>query len=66
MGEGVGDFIWEGLCHRGNYVVKKHQGRLCTPCKICGGDYVQIYKNKQGGFVRGDIVPYLIRKPTAE
>ena len=31
-----------------------------------GGDYVHIYKNKQGGFVRGDIVPYLIRKPTAE
>ena len=28
-------------------------GGLCPSCKIHGGDYVHVYKNGQGGFVRG-------------
>ena len=37
MGEEVGDFIWEGLCHRGNYVVKNIRVDYVHHTKFVGG-----------------------------
>ena len=38
-----------GLCPS----CKIQRGGLCPSCKIHGGDFVHVYKNEQGGFVRG-------------
>ena len=55
-------FTWYDVCCniRGSgggvdYVldVKFSRGGLCPSCKIERGDYVHVYKNEQGGFVRG-------------
>ena len=47
-----------GLCPS----CKIQRGGLCPSCKIYGGDFVHVYKNEQGGFVRGDYVRYLLSK----
>ena len=45
---------WGGICPS----CKIHRGGLCPSCKIHGGDFVHVYKNEQGGFVRGGLCPY--------
>ena len=44
-----------GLCPS----CKIQRGGLCPSCKIHGGDFVHVYKNEQGGFVRGGFCPTL-------
>ena len=46
---------WGGLCPS----CKIQRGGLCPSCKIHGGDFVHVYKNEQGGFVRGGFCPTL-------
>ena len=47
-----------GLCPRR----KIQWGGLCPSCQIHGGDFVHIYKNEQGGFVRGGFCPTLLKR----
>ena len=64
---GRGDFIMGGLCptckiQRGGLCpsckIHRGGGGLCPSYKIHGGDFVHVYKNEQGGFVRGGLCPY--------
>ena len=57
---GGGDYVLVIKFSRGGYVlvVKFTGGGLCPSCKIHGGDFVHVYKNEQGGFVRGGLCPY--------
>ena len=55
-----GDYVLVVKFSGGDYVlvVKFSGGGLCPSCKIHGGDFVHVYKNEQGGFVRGGLCPY--------
>ena len=55
-------FSGGGLCPS----CKIQRGGLCPSCKIHGGDFVHVYKNEQGGFVRGDFVLHSVQPAKAQ